>query len=118
MTKPTKAALLSALLFPGVGQFVLKRYWRGVICASTAAISLCLLVVHAVESAIAISDKLISGEVAIESHAISELVAQAASGSDRPWLNVATYALLGAWLYAVIDACLVGKAKTPETGRD
>ena len=47
MNTAIKAALLSALVFPGSGQIYLKRYWRGLIMMLLAGLSLVVIIVMA-----------------------------------------------------------------------
>jgi len=44
MTKSTKAALLSGLIFPGIGHIVLKQYVRGSILALVALLAVSAMV--------------------------------------------------------------------------
>ena len=46
MRKSIKAVLLSALVFPGIGHFALKRYQRGLIFFVPALLSLSLIVYY------------------------------------------------------------------------
>ena len=47
-----KAALLSAFVFPGVGQFYLKRYWRGLVIMLLSCTGLGYLIWSATVSAL------------------------------------------------------------------
>ena len=49
MNKAFKAVLLSALVFPGAGQFLLKKYLLGGIFSGTAFISLGVILVDIIE---------------------------------------------------------------------
>ena len=108
MSKATKAALLSALVFPGAGHFLLKRYITGVVLATTALATLYLLIAKAVEKALLISEKIQSGEVPLDVAAITELVTRQATGADSQLLNIATTVLIISWLIAIIDSYRVG----------
>lgn len=107
MKKSTVAALLSALVFPGAGQLLLKRYFRGLILASIAIASLYALTVGVVERAKSITDKLIAGDVPIDATVISEMVAGSTAGSETLSLKIAALALTAAWLLAVVDAIFI-----------
>lgn len=109
MKKSTVAALLSALVFPGAGQLLMKRYFRGLILASVAIAALYALAVGVVERAKSITDKLIAGDAPIDAAAISEMVAGSTAGSETLSLKIATLALTAAWLLAVVDAIFIGR---------
>lgn len=118
MKKSTVAALLSALVFPGAGQLILKRYFRGLILAAVAIASLYALTVDVVERAKSISDKLMAGDVPIDAAVISEMVAGSTAGSDTLSLKIATLALTAAWLLAVVDAVFIGNRRVGEDKAD
>jgi len=108
MNKPLKAALFSALLFPGSGQLLLKRYFSAVFFALFACSSLYLLISDLLSQAQVILDKVKSGEVAGDLATVTELVQQqsaTATESFSPALTV----LLITWLVSVIDAYRVGR---------
>ena len=108
MNKAAKAALLSALLFPGAGHFFLKKYVAGVVLATTSLAALYLLIAKAVEKALLISEKIQSGEVQLDVAAITELVARQATGAEAQLLNIATAVLIISWLIGIVDSYRVG----------
>ncbi len=57
MTKSTKAALLSGLVFPGIGHFVLKQYLRGSILMLVALMAMSAIVRIVFQQAQAIVDR-------------------------------------------------------------
>ena len=116
MNKPVKAALLSALVFPGVGHFFLKKYIAGGVLAGTALVALYVLVSAAVERAVQITDKIQRGEVqldvaALDFASIAELVSSQPAGPEDQLLNIATAALLVCWLVGIVDSWRVGRAR-------
>ena len=108
MNPSIKATLLSALVFPGMGQFILKRYYRATVLASVALIALYILVTSAIEKAVAISEKIIAGEIALDINTLSKTISESAAGADASLTNTATITLIIAWLLAIADAWLVG----------
>ena len=109
MKKSTKAVLLSALVFPGTGHFLLKKYIPGVIIAGTAIFGLYVLIAGAVEKALQIAEKIQSGEVQPDVAAIAELVSKQPAGADAQLINIATAALVIAWLLGIIDSYRLGR---------
>lgn len=107
MTPFTKATLLSALVFPGAGQLLLKRYYRAVSLAAIALFAVYILVISAINKALEISNKILSGEVAPDIATISKLITASSSTSDASQINVATILLIISWLLAIIDAWFI-----------
>jgi hypothetical protein len=66
MTKSTKAALLSGLIFPGIGHIVLKQYLRGSILALVTLLAVSAMVKVAFQRAQTIVDRVVSGEIPLE----------------------------------------------------
>ncbi len=118
MKRSTKAALLSGLIFPGVGHMVLKQYLRGSILMLAALIALIVIVTKAVEQALAIVDKINSGEIPLESVTITELASQSTGAADGSILNIAVLVIVACWLIGIIDSYRLGsnqeKQKTPD----
>ncbi|HEY6239665.1 MAG TPA: DUF6677 family protein, partial [Burkholderiales bacterium] len=74
-----KAALLSGLVFPGVGHLYLKRYWRGVLLAAGAAALSYFIVSVAVNSALDIAGKIQGGDVPLNVESVSKLVSRSST---------------------------------------
>jgi len=66
MKYSTKAMLLSAFLFPGVGHFYLKCYLTGAVLASLAVGALYFLLARTIEVAMRVSEMIQQGEVGID----------------------------------------------------
>ena len=111
MTKPIKAAMLSALVFPGAGHFFLKKYIPGTVLAVIALVSLYLIIAGAVERALEITDKIQRGEVQLDIAAITELVSNQSAGTDFELLNFAGTVLIISWLIGIADSYRVGRGQ-------
>ena len=118
MKKSTKAALLSGLIFPGVGHMVLKQYLRGSILMLSALIALIVIVTKAVNQALAIVDKINSGEISLESVTITELASQSTGAAEGSTLNIAVLVIIACCIIGIIDSYRLGinqeKQKTPD----
>jgi len=114
MKPSTKGLLLSLLVFPGTGHFLLRRYRRGTLFAVATLGVLAVLVNEALTRARAISDRILNGEVALQANAIAAAIAQSAGGDQR-LIDGATYVLFGLWLVAAVDAYRVGRARHKAT---
>jgi len=110
MTKSTKGALLSGLIFPGIGHIVLKQYLRGSILALVALLAASAMVKVAFQRAQTIVDRVVSGEIPLETGAISELVANSSNDSDSLIPSISVIVFFACWLIGIIDSYRVGMA--------
>ncbi len=115
MTKSIKAALLSALVFPGLGHFVLKKHTTAAVLAGCAFVALYWLVSAVVDRALQISDKIQSGEVQLDTAAIAELVSKQSAGAEAQSLDMAAAVIVIVWLIAIIDAYRLGRLQDKKT---
>ena len=111
MKVSTKAALLSAFVFPGIGHIYLKKYAAGALLTAVSFAAIYYLVSNAVERAFEISEKIQSGDVQLDIDEITKLVSQQSTGAEVQLLNIATIALLICWLIGIIDAYRVGRVR-------
>lgn len=116
MKKSTKAAILSALVFPGMGHFYLKKHIIGSFILGITFIPLYVVVTNAIEQAQAIVDKILSGEVQGDIASITDMVSKQSSGIEAQSMDFAVIVLIVIWLIAVIDAHRRGRALDKNTG--
>jgi len=118
MKKQTKATLLSAFVFPGVGHFILKKRIHGTVLAGTAFVSLYFLIARMIEKTLQVFEKIASGEIDSDATSITELVLNQTTGSETLLLRIATAALVISWLIGIVDSYRVGRAqdKNIDTG--
>jgi hypothetical protein len=105
-----KAALLSGLVFPGVGHLYLRRWWRGVLLAAGAAAVSYFLVSVAVDSALDIAGKIEGGAVPLNAEDISALVSKASQSNEQS-TDIATAILLALWAIGIVDSYREGRAR-------
>jgi hypothetical protein len=98
MKKSNKAVLLSALVFPGAGHFLLKKHISGAILATASLAALYLIISNMLERAQQIADKILSGEVNLDEAAIAELLSRQPSGGES-------------WLTGIVDSYRCGRAQ-------
>jgi len=108
MTRSAKAALLSGLIFPGVGHIVLRYYLRGSILTLISLIGLTVLVAQAMKQALTIVDRISNDEVAFEVGAITELIHSSTIHGDGAASTVAALALGTCWVIGIIDSYRIG----------
>jgi hypothetical protein len=109
MRKSTKAALLSGLVFPGIGHLVLKRYLQGAILIIVALAAMWLLVTGAVNRAMDVVDRIESGEVAMDSASIEAAVSSSENDAGFTAEDASAYVLLIAWLVGIVDCVRLGR---------
>jgi hypothetical protein len=110
MNKSTKAALLSAFVFPGAGHLYLKKYIPAAVLAGSTLVGVYYLVAKSVEIAAKIAEKIQSGEAQLDATTITELVSKQTTGTESLLINIATIAILVCWVIGIIDSYRVGRA--------
>ena len=108
MKRSSKAALLSGLIFPGIGHIVLKQYLRGSVLMLFALVALSVIVTRIYQRALTIVDRINSGDIPVDTGAIAEMVSNSTSGADSFIENIAVIVLGACWLIGVIDSYRLG----------
>lgn len=114
MNESIKGALLSGLVFPGLGQVVLKHYKRGIALIFMVLAGLIVIVVKAVQEALTILEKIESEGGAINMSAISNAATQASAIPNSFIFNLALLLITFCWIFGIIDAYRIGKKKDSE----
>ncbi|HET6459991.1 MAG TPA: hypothetical protein VFG29_04300 [Syntrophales bacterium] len=109
MKTAAKAALLSGLVFPGLGQIYLKRYTRGLIILIIVLLALGVIIGTVTASALQSLKAIeIRGGIA-DMEAISNL-ASIDSSHMGVYLRLILLFVLCCWLFSVVDAYRIGKS--------
>jgi len=116
MNNSLKGAFLSGLIFPGLGQVVLKHYKRGAVIMLTVLVSLSVVAVKAVQHALAILEKIESEGGAISMSTISNATAKASTTSGSLTFNLVLLLVILCWIIGIVDAYRIGKKKDIEEG--
>ena len=108
----SKAALLSAFVFPGTGQLYLKKYWRGLSIMLFVFTGLGYLIWQATIVALKSLDEVMAKAQgsAPNVQEISNIVGSKMLNS-APYYDIIFYAIICFWIFAVIDAYRLGKQK-------
>jgi len=114
MKNSMKAALLSGLVFPGLGQIVLKHYKRGIALTLAVLLSLLVVVVKALRQAFIILEKIEAEGRAIDMSTISSAVAKASTTSDNFVYNFVLLLIILLWIIGIVDAYRLGRKKDLE----
>ena len=105
MTNTTKAALLSGLIFPGLGQFlILKRPKRGALFLLPALAAVAWLMNALSASTSELLTEAASGRLAPDPAAISAHLTESTLG---PSADIAALVILACWLASIIDALAI-----------
>ncbi len=116
MNNSLKGAFLSGLIFPGLGQIVLKHYKRGVVIMFTVLAGMSVVVAKAVQHALTILEKIESEGGAISMSTISNAATQASITSGNLMFNLISLLVILCWIIGVVDAYRIGKRKDIKTG--
>ena len=109
MSNAIKAAMLSAIVFPGAGHFFLKKPIPATILAGTAFFGLLYVMTKVMESAQNIVEKIQSGEVSLDLEKIRSLVTQQLSGDGGQQLDAIVTTLIILWFVGIVDSYRVGR---------
>lgn len=109
MRQAIKGVLISGLVFPGVGQFVLKRVGIGLVFMIIAIACLTVIISAVAQQAMNALANLAS-VAAIDPNALANVAQQAANGTAGPFYNLAVIVLSICWVWSMVDAWLAGKA--------
>lgn len=101
------AALLSALVFPGVGQWYLRRRHLALLFAVPALVASLLYLNFALEEANAVAGQLLSGSVPLDPAAIAAKV----ESQPTSWaVTLSGWVFVVCWVGSVVEA-LLGKGE-------
>jgi hypothetical protein len=111
MKRSSKAALLSGLIFPGIGHIVLKQYLRGSVLILFSLVALSVIVTRIYQQALTIVDRINSGDIPVDAGAIADMVSNSTSAADNLIENIALLVLVACWLIGIIDSYRLGVAQ-------
>ncbi len=113
MKTATKAALLSGLVFPGIGQMYLKRFLRGLLFMIPVLLGLVLIVVMATAGALESLRAIQAQGGTIDTNTITTL-AQSHAKESAGYFRAILLCIIFCWLFAVIDAYRIGSKQMRE----
>lgn len=110
MSKSIKALLLSALVFPGIGHFFLKRYLRGSVLSLLSVVCLYVLLSYSLEIAQDISTKIETGELPLDIAKVEAALANEQTNKSGV-LDTTTYLLGIFWIVGIVDSFRIGRSQ-------
>ena len=111
MRKSLKGALLSGLVFPGYGQYVMKHYIRGIVLMLTCLTGLVVIGVKVRQQIFIVLEKIEYVDGAIDMSEIINAVNLAGTTSGDVIYRFASLLLLFCWIIGIIDAYRIGWRK-------
>lgn len=109
MNQSTKAALLSGLIFPGVGQIVTGKKTRGGFFVGFTVVILYLLISEVITKAYPVIETMQKKGIAIDAESIAKATSDLTGFSENLYLNSLLIIFIITWFVSVVDAYLVVK---------
>ena len=120
MTNAVKAMLLSGLVYPGVGQVVLKFYARGGALILVTSVCLYVLMENVVQQAMDIASRIDISSGVLDERMIATAISEAGKAAEMDATRWVVWTLLVLWLIGIVDAYVVGRkmdSLTPSVDR-
>lgn len=111
MNRSLKAALLSALVFPGIGQFYLGKRALGWLFALPTLLAALYFISSIYERINHIVDDITSGRLDPDLLLVLERVHQQEIAT--PAMNLAVLVMIGCWLASIVHAALAARVLPP-----
>lgn len=109
MDRSVVALLLSGLVFPGAGQYYLRRRLRACLFIVPTLVAAAYFFKQVMDTAAPMVDEILRGALAADPLLIAERLHQQGDVAS-PMMNVAATTMLVCWLLSVADAWLLGRA--------
>lgn len=108
MNKAIKAALLSALVYPGLGHYFLKKYIISMTLISAFTLPLYLLINNLISKAQYIVEQINNGQIALNINAITAALTEQTIIQPQG-SNIKIYILVLVWIFSICDSYRVGQ---------
>jgi hypothetical protein len=115
MNNSSKGALLSGLVFPGLGEVILKHHKRGAVLMIAVSVSLLVILIKVVQQAFAILEKIQSEGGAINMSTIWNAATQASTTPESLIFKFLLLLIIFCWIISVLDAYRIGRKKDIES---
>ena len=104
MNQSIKAALLSALIFPGVGQISAGYKKRGWIIIGLNAVLFYLIIREIMQKAHIVIAEMQKNGSAMDIESISNTASKLSGFSDNIFLNILLLIFIAGWIISILDA--------------
>jgi hypothetical protein len=109
MNSATKAALFTALLFPGWGQIYLKKYKKGISIIIAIIAGVVSILLSVIQTTITILKGAPFKKSAITFISVVKLAIDSIKALDRYYLFLILLSMILLWIFSIIDAYQIGK---------
>jgi len=111
MNNAVKGALLSGLVFPGLGQVMLKHYKRGIALMFAVSVGLLVVIVKVTQQAFTILERIESEGRGVDMGAALNAAHQSFTASDSLIYGFVSLWIIFCWIIGVVDAYTAGRKK-------
>jgi len=111
MKTSTKAALLSALVYPGIGQLFYHAYRRAILLILIFSIAAYFYIEEVVNKYQPLIEKVKSGELSLNAQALTYEISKNPIILDQEIVSTLTYILIVSWFVGIVDAYRIGIKK-------
>jgi TM2 domain-containing membrane protein YozV len=108
MKKSLKGALLSGLIFPGLGQLWLKRFLLGTALVIATCGSAAVVVARAAHEAVRLIEQAESTGATVDMVAIINSAGTLSSAPADSRTNAALLLMVACWIISIVDAYIAG----------
>jgi len=109
MKMSLKAILLSALVYPGAGHFILKKYLTCITLVTVFSVPLFGVINDTLVKANQVVEQVVSGKIPADIASISQALTSLDANAEAS--NIKMYVMIIVWVIGVLDAYRVSKQK-------
>jgi hypothetical protein len=109
MSNAIKGMLCSALIFPGAGQIILAKYYRGLTFFVVAFVSGILFLTAVVRQAVVRLQDTVAQGVVVDVSKVMSILTEPSTYASSVYLKLSFLVLFCCWLFSVVDAWRLGK---------
>jgi hypothetical protein len=114
MNNSLKGALLSGLVFPGLGHVRSGYYKRGIALMFTVSASMVVMAIKAVQQVFIVLEKIELEGGVIDIKTITDTATQAVTATGSLIYNLGLLLIVVCWIIGIVDAYIIGKKKDLE----
>ncbi|OUR86174.1 hypothetical protein A9Q77_00175 [Marinomonas sp. 42_23_T18] len=111
MKRATKAALLSALVFPGAGYFAVSKTKQALTFILLTLTGLSAIIYDSIYKAQIIAQKVTSGSLSLDANIIREEILKTQGVISPAIITAITFGIGALWIVAIIDGYRIGKSQ-------
>jgi TM2 domain-containing membrane protein YozV len=109
LTNTMKPLYFSALIFPGLGQFYLKTYIRGLLFTMVAAVGFAIIMEATFSIMMVIANDIEEGRQRLDVNSLALVIKESLTVFEDPTIITAKLAFLASWILSSLDAYITIK---------